>query len=642
MRHVERGWFAALLMIGLTLGSGIAMARELHWSSFRVTARLDAEGVLHVAERQAMVFTGDWNGGERGFRVGGGLDVELVRLTRIEPSSGARVELVEGDLDRVDHYEWIDGATLRWRSRLPSEPPFERTTLIYLIEYRLNGVLFETEDVYRLDHDFAFPERPGVIESFSLDLELDPVWSRPEGLPAHLERSDIPPGRSVVLTAELDYLGEGRPSGVARRVPRSWIDGIFFVVLVGFGAKCLKFWRNESAQGRYETVDVPTGGGADWLEEHVLGLLPEQAGALWDRKVGPAEVAAVLARMVAEGKLASRTRTIGKLFKRPVLELDLEVDRSELEGYERKLIDKLFFGGRSSTDTELVREHYKSTGFRPVEEIRAPIERELKRIPDLGDSLPGQSPRITGSLLLAFLVLVVAEAVSRGPAALGMGLALVGITLVPVLLAYGFAAGYAKSIQHPHLASLGFLVPLLGVVGGAWLLARFSHLVESSGRGESLGVFGILATACWAAALVNSVLNAALTRDSRAAVRARQTLAGVRRRLADELATPQPYIRDEWFPYLLAFGLQRHVDRWFGSHGGETSTLVGFSGGGSSSSGRPVFTGGGGSFGGAGASATWAAAATGMGAGVSPPSSSGGSGGGGGGGSSGGGSGGGW
>ena len=45
-----------------------AFARELHWSAMDVRARLDDSGTLHVVERQAMVFTGDWNGGERIFR----------------------------------------------------------------------------------------------------------------------------------------------------------------------------------------------------------------------------------------------------------------------------------------------------------------------------------------------------------------------------------------------------------------------------------------------------------------------------------------------------------------------------------------------------------------------------------------------
>src|SRR5687767_8898180 len=54
-----------------------ADARELHWRELSVRARLDAEGQLHVSERQQMVFTGEWNGGERAFKVAKGQHFEL-------------------------------------------------------------------------------------------------------------------------------------------------------------------------------------------------------------------------------------------------------------------------------------------------------------------------------------------------------------------------------------------------------------------------------------------------------------------------------------------------------------------------------------------------------------------------------------
>ena len=70
-----------------------AAARELYWKSLEVGATLDGEGVLHVVERQHMVFTGDWNGGERRFDLRPGQEVELSRMTRIDPATGARREM---------------------------------------------------------------------------------------------------------------------------------------------------------------------------------------------------------------------------------------------------------------------------------------------------------------------------------------------------------------------------------------------------------------------------------------------------------------------------------------------------------------------------------------------------------------------
>src|SRR5919106_350959 len=112
---------AVLLIAALPLA---AQEKSLRWSEVAARPRLDAQGTLHVAERQAMVFTGDWNGGYRSFRLGVGQKVHLERLVRIEPT-GEEIPLVAGDTDEVDHFAWKDSTTLRGRSRRPSDPPFE-------------------------------------------------------------------------------------------------------------------------------------------------------------------------------------------------------------------------------------------------------------------------------------------------------------------------------------------------------------------------------------------------------------------------------------------------------------------------------------------------------------------------------------
>jgi hypothetical protein len=128
----------------------------------------------------------------------------------------------------------------------------------------------------------------------------------------------------------------------------------------------------------------------------------------------------------------------------------------------------------------------------------------------------------------------------------------------------------------------------------------------------------------------------------------RRSLAAAREFFTTELRAERPRLRDEWLPYLIAFGLAKHMDRWFRAFGGTATRAVAPSTGSFGDSGGrsgPSWTGfgGGGGFSGGGASASWAAAASSMAAGVSAPSSGGSSGGGGGGGgSSGGGGGGGW
>jgi predicted amidohydrolase len=47
------------LLVFLLAPAALPAQKSLHWRRLEVAARLDAQGVLHVAERQAIVFTGD-------------------------------------------------------------------------------------------------------------------------------------------------------------------------------------------------------------------------------------------------------------------------------------------------------------------------------------------------------------------------------------------------------------------------------------------------------------------------------------------------------------------------------------------------------------------------------------------------------
>jgi len=60
--------FVLVLLFAVTPGVVLAQ-HQLHWDALEVEVRLDAGGVLDVAERHTRVFTGDWNGGERVFNV---------------------------------------------------------------------------------------------------------------------------------------------------------------------------------------------------------------------------------------------------------------------------------------------------------------------------------------------------------------------------------------------------------------------------------------------------------------------------------------------------------------------------------------------------------------------------------------------
>ncbi|HEY6147198.1 MAG TPA: hypothetical protein VIZ69_05850, partial [Thermoanaerobaculia bacterium] len=72
--------FGSCLALAFAASYAAGEPKELHWRALDVRARLDESGRLRVIERQAMVFTGDWNGGERIFRLERGQKLELEGL----------------------------------------------------------------------------------------------------------------------------------------------------------------------------------------------------------------------------------------------------------------------------------------------------------------------------------------------------------------------------------------------------------------------------------------------------------------------------------------------------------------------------------------------------------------------------------
>ncbi len=632
------------LLVFLLAPAVLLAEKSLHWRGMDVRARLDADGRLHVTERQAMVFTGDWNGGERVFRLNPGQSLMLEGMWRVDPETGERRPLSKGDLSEVDRYGWKDSRTLRWRSRRPSDPPFAGTEIDYEIAYTLSGILLRQGDRYVLDHDFAFPQREGAIEEFTLDLELDPVWRTPAWWPGRLTRGPLPPGQGMVVTLRLARRDASRPAAVrsgitpavraavlARTTPaiRAGIFALLFGAVFGL---FLAWRRREIALGRFDPLPLADSIDETWLEKNVFSLLPEEVGALWDENISAPEVTAVLARLTAERKIKARVEG-KKLTMRRLVPIN------DFSGYERELVEALFFAG-PETDTDRIRKHYRASGFDPALEIKKGLESKLERHRDFqdGSPRPGWLPTALlwlppALLLLAgtgMLVLLTATEVGDAQGStLGL-LILQGIifavALVPAWL-------FQARLDWFDLHSLTFLwAPLL-------FLYFSCRGIWRGGETPLLLLVGLLLIRV---GITSSLLNVARTRDGPKKIARRKLLTAAREFFKRELATRSPRLRDEWYPYIIAFGLGKQADRWFRAYGGEALTSAApahvSSGSSSSSSGSGSWTGGGGSFGGAGASASWAIAAGTLAAGVAV----GGGAGGGGGGGSGGGGGGGW
>src|SRR4029453_17078033 len=131
---------SCLTFVLLLIPSTTFAQRELHWDTIEVSAHLDALGDLRVVETQTMVFTGAWNGGGGRFRIWPRQKFFFEGLYR--GVSGGWQRLTEDSrLNDVDDYAWADPRTLRWRSRNPSDPPFNSTALRYELRYSLSGIL---------------------------------------------------------------------------------------------------------------------------------------------------------------------------------------------------------------------------------------------------------------------------------------------------------------------------------------------------------------------------------------------------------------------------------------------------------------------------------------------------------------------
>jgi hypothetical protein len=604
-------WVAAVL----TPAAAFAQRRQLHWDSLDVAAHLAADGTLRITETHAMVFSGDWNGGERQFDIRPRQRMAFDTIRRV--TAGGLIDLREdSSLDGIDEYAWTGTYMLRWRSRLPSAPPYANTPLRYELRYALSNVLLKDGDQYRLDHDFAFPDRPGDIARFTLRLTLDPAWQPLSVVPPDYTVAPIPAGRSFLVTLPMRFSGAGIPAAIDVSRPPHVVAGVAVVLGVTIVA-LLWFFVRERSYGRFAPLETQID--ETWLQQHLLKYPAEVVAAAWDDTVGPPEVVTLIARLVADGKLQS---SVGEGTS-PTMTLRLLVDRSTLEGYERTFVDKLFFDDRTETSTKGVREHYRRTGFNPAAVIRKELEEAVGRV------LPAAPPPrrfwiVSVALFVTGLGLIGFEWFGGAPAAFALTIPILILAVIGWIAGFSFRTYLAWSWR----AALWCLTPAVVIALGA---AAYLWFYTSGADADfpPATIYGIVALAL---GCILSAINALKTRQHRDALAFRKALASARAFFEDELGEDEPALRDEWYPWVLAFELGKQADAWSVTPASQRS---------SSTRRRPTtrdvrdtrpssspaearWTGfGGGRSGGAGASGSWEAAASGIAASVSSPSSSG-------------------
>ena len=436
----------------------------------RVDARLAADGTLRIVETQTMVFTGAWNDGERRFDVRPRQRLTFEGMRRLDATGQAHVMRAGGEQLGVDEYRFVEGNTLRWRARSPSDPPFNNTPITYELTYSLSNILQKEGDHWLLDHNFGFADRPGVIENFTVRLlELTPTWQPTMAFNGTYSGRNLPPGENFVVHVPIRYAGAGDWPQVAGADPleRALLAGVAVVLLVSFGRR---LYSHEKTQGRLDPMPPPESVDERFLKEHVFKHLPDVVGAAWDNQTNAAEVTAIMARLVADGRMRSEVKPREGFLAGPVLHLELLVERDRFIDYERRLIDSLFEPGARRTDTESIRERYKKSGFDPASKIQKPLKDLVKRlVPAGGTTKPPSLPS-----LLAFLgaIALMVIAVMREPADAPVVFIAGAVILVSYFFAVGGAALWRNRIHDVRRSSLLFLVPLgISILAVAVLLA---------------------------------------------------------------------------------------------------------------------------------------------------------------------------
>lgn len=180
--------------------------QSLHWGRLSVDAHLNADGSLSIAEVHSMVFTGNWNVGERVFNLRLGQRLRFDGLARWT-DGGWQPLREDRTLGAVDTFPFPTSTTLRWRARLSSDPLFADTRISYQLRYTLSGILQRDAGGSTLAHDFAFPDRPGPIEQLDVRLTLDPGWQPLQSLDPQYVATVLPPDRSFVPTVPMRHAG---------------------------------------------------------------------------------------------------------------------------------------------------------------------------------------------------------------------------------------------------------------------------------------------------------------------------------------------------------------------------------------------------------------------------------------------------
>lgn len=618
--------------------SSILQAKSIRFDYVEVDALLNKEGHLEVKENQAMYFNGEWNGGYREFRVEGKQKVIVHGIDRTT-TVGILEPLKRGNINKKFHYQFRNNK-LKWRNRLPYEPPFNNIFRRYIIKYTIKNVIQHNKQDVFLNHQFLF-KRDSPIKTVKVKLTIDPFWESEKGV-YEFTAENVAAKNTFLKKVRLGdvknkkfkkflYISAGPTN------PIGWeAISVFILIFIGyifFRYKML--YRHEEKNGRFAALTPHDQINAEWIEKNVLIHKPEIAAALWDERTCAHELSALMTSLHVRGYIKISFEEEGFwMFKHPTFVLEKLKPFDDLEEYERKILKGLFIKDLNRITQSELKTYYRFgfVKFFPIQILSYGIDEFINERGGLRDKqTPNLSVLLTLSLgflaFIGFLSIFLFDTNYKTVAILGMTVFFALAPTIPMVILSFFQA---RQILHPEKSI--WVIPLYACVPFC-LFATFlykSHIPMGFGH--------------WLYVLFTSMFMADIVflfgtnRNSKVKLDVRQKLASAYLYFKEELKEKKPNLKDEWLPYLIGFGLEKNLARWDIQYGstyhyvGSTNNNVGSS--------QPSWTGGGGDFAGAGVSGSWATSLGQIGSSASSSGSGGSSGGGSG--SSGGGGGGGW
>jgi hypothetical protein len=556
----------AILLL-LVLSAHVWGQGSIEWKRFDVFAELDNEGAVLVTETLVVKVDGQREFLDRIFARGIRQGVNLRKIVRMD-----------GDRElEVADVRWSRGE-LFWRIKKDTDPGWNNETLVFRLQYDLEGAIAPAWDVpigpgtlqshgvfsnlrqrwcetaaawrgplrrYRFDHEVLFArfsaEGPRQLD---YRFKYGTAWKHPQ--PSDELNAQVTPDVGYRVTELRDYLKPGVPPAISIRnsVVRVGSIFVFAIAVVGLW---IVFAVGEGRSRGWLGLRADR----EWFQKNIASIPPEiltrHAGSLHYVNSFPF----VLARWRSRGLVEVCEDGVDE-HGDPLLRLRLLGDESNLKAYERTVLKALFPKGRETTSGEL-QKIYAKDGFDPELELSEALDDiEEDQLPS-SPSKPSRLWRALGGLsmplLIAAFAFLIAEAfLSEYNDFLNTAVVYGGGLTVICLLAWCLPKSLG-GLGRAMIASIPLVAAIVGLIS-----MHLYHTLPLRPEGAvGLALVGFAIVTLWLC----------LLRGDREKQSAQEKTAAlgqifVRR----ELRREHPNLDDAWLPQIVALGCGKDLARW--------------------------------------------------------------------------------